>query len=125
MSAHRILWTVWLEQLLQDVRYGMRTLRSRPGFTAVVVATFALGIGMNTAVFSVVNTVLFRPLPYPEPHRLIWLANYHQQFKQDNWVARADFLTWKQARSFAKMAAYGNQDLAVVAGGEATQERIA
>src|SRR5437016_9367485 len=78
----RAVWSaVWLEQLLQDVRYGVRILRSHPGFTAVVVATPALGIGMNTAVFSVVNAVLFRPLPYPNSHRLIWLANYNQQFK--------------------------------------------
>ncbi|HEU0138636.1 MAG TPA: ABC transporter permease [Bryobacteraceae bacterium] len=123
----RAVWhPVWLEQLTQDIRYALRTLRRQPAFTAVVVATLALGIGMNTAVFSVLNTVLFRPLPYPDAGRLIWLANYNQQWKQDNWVARTDYRTWKQqALSFEKMAAYGNQDLAVVSGGESSQERIA
>jgi predicted permease len=123
----RAVWSVvWLEQLLQDMRYGVRMLRSHLGFTAVVIATLALGIGMNTAVFSVVHTVLFRPLPYPNPQRLIWLANYNQQFKRDNWVARTDYLIWKEhAHSFERMAAYGNQDLAVLVGNEASQERVA
>jgi hypothetical protein len=111
----RAVWSVvWLEQLMQDLGYGMRTLRSHPGFTAVIIATLALGIGMNSAVFSIVNTVLFRPLPYPNANRIIWLANYDQQFKRDNWSARTDFLIWKeQAHSFEKMTAYGNQDLAL------------
>jgi putative ABC transport system permease protein len=91
-----------------------------------VVATLALGIGMNTAVFSVINAVLLRPLPYENADRLIWLANYDQRFKHDNWVARTDYLIWRdQAQSFERMTAYGNQDLALVAGHVASQERIA
>jgi len=123
----RAVWrAVWLEQLIQDLRYALRTLRHQPAFTLVVVATLALGIGMNTAVFSVLNTVLFRPLPYPKAGRLVWLANYNQQTNSDNWVARTDYLIWKrEAQSFERMTAYGNQDLSLVTGGEATQERIA
>jgi predicted permease len=123
----RAIWqVVWLEQFLQDARYALRTLRHQPAFTLVVVATLALGIGMNTAVFSVLNTVLFRPLPYPNADRLFWLANYNAQTKSDNWVARTDYVIWKsEARSFERMTAYGNQDLSLVSGGEASQERIA
>ena len=120
----RAIWNIaWIEQFLQDLRYGMRALRRHPWFAFVVVATIALGIGMNTAVFSVVNAALFRPLPYPESARLIWLADYDQRFKQDNLVARTDYLVWKQqAQSFDRMTAYGNQDLAVVVGDQATQK---
>jgi putative ABC transport system permease protein len=122
----RAVWhALWLDQLRQDLQYALRTLRRQPGFTVVVVVTLALGIGMNTAVFSVLNAVLFRPLPYPSADRLIWLANYNQRTKHDNWVARTDYLIWKQrAASFERMTAYGNQDLALVAGGESSQERI-
>src|SRR5688572_8130930 len=121
----RAVWrAVWFDQLAQDLRYGLRALRRQPGFTAVAVATLALGIGMNTAVFSVLNSVLLNPLPYPNAERLIWLANYSQDWKRDNWVARTDYVQWKeQATSFEKMTAYGTQDLAVVVGGEASQER--
>jgi predicted permease len=98
----REMWgRAWLRQLTQDLRYGLRTMRRAPGFTAVAVLTLALGIGANTAIFSVVNAVLLRPLPYHDPARLVTVLH-------DGWkpVAPANFLDWReQSRSFESIAA--------------------
>ncbi len=118
--------TRFLDELWHDVRYGLRMLRRNPGFTTVAILTLALGIGMNTAVFSVLNSVVLRSLAYPDAERLVWLANHDDYFKHDTWGSRADYVIWKdQAHSFESMAAYGNQDLALVADDHASQERIA
>jgi len=91
----------WLRQFGQDLRYGLRTMRRGPGFAAVAIMTLALGIGANTAIFSVVNAVLLRPLPYREPAGLVTVLH-------DGWkpVAPANFLDWReQSGAFESIAA--------------------
>jgi putative ABC transport system permease protein len=100
----------WLETLWQDLRFGVRMLIKHPGFTLIAVLTLALGIGANTAIFSVVNAVLISPLPYHAPDRLaqVWEHNRPKN-KPRSSVAPANFLDWKaQNRSFEGMAAYDN-----------------
>lgn len=96
-----------LHDLWDDVRYAFRTLRKAPAFTAVVVLTLALGIGANTAVFNVVNTVLFRPLPYPQSERLVqmWSTNANTN-RWGIWTAYPRFTDWRRlATAFEEMAA--------------------
>ena len=97
-----------MERFLQDVRFAARSLVRNPGFTITALLTLALGLGANTAMFSIVNGVLLRPLPYPEPDRLVrvYQANPGQGLRQ-NAISAADFEDWRtQTRSFAGMAAY-------------------
>jgi putative ABC transport system permease protein len=103
----RAVWgSGWGERLLQDVRYALRGLRRNPLFAAVVILTLALGIGLNTAVFSVVNAVLIEPLHYPNPERLLWLTNYNKAFQVEI-AGGPDFVDWRaQAQSFDKMFCY-------------------
>ncbi len=114
MEQTRDVWRwVWLEQLLQDLRYGLRFLRRNPRFAAVVVLTMALGIGVNTAVFSVVNTVLLKPVTYPGADRLVWIGAFSPVIQRD-FVWREDYVEWRQqARSFARMGAFGYQQAVV------------
>jgi putative ABC transport system permease protein len=113
---------VWagLDALLQDVRHSFRMLRRSPGFTAAAVVTLALGIGANTAVFSVVNAVLLRPLPYAEPDRLFVLYQQHEAENVGRTrAAPLDFLDWqKRSRSFAAMGAHIGTGFTLTGGGE-------
>jgi len=95
-----------MTSLLQDVRYAGRLLLRTPGFTIVAVIALALGIGANTAIFSVVNTLLLRQLPYPDPQKLVvvWELNIARD-KRDNVVSPGNYLHWREMnRVFEQMA---------------------
>jgi predicted permease len=96
-----------LNGVFQDLRYGARMLLKRPGFTLVAVVTLALGIGANTAIFSVVNAVLLRPLPYPDPERLLVID---QQYPRElAGAGEPKFLFWREhSQSFEALAAYSS-----------------
>ena len=101
-------WT-WLEEITQDLRYGLRLLRKSPGFTVVAVLTLALGIGANTAIFSVVNAVLLKSLPFKDPEQLVmvWNRGAAAAGGDRTPLAVADLLDWRaQNRSFADIAAF-------------------
>jgi putative ABC transport system permease protein len=104
----RALGWRWAETFVQDARYAVRSLRRAPGFTAIALLTVALGVGANAAMFSIVNGVLLRPLPYAEPDRLVrvYVAN-PAQGRRNGLLSRPDFEDWReQTPSLASMAAY-------------------
>ena len=115
----------WLENTIQDVWYGLRQLRRSPGFTAVSLLTLALGIGANTAIFSVVNAVLLRPLPLPNPEQLVTLFERNPKVGYDqNAPAAGNYLDWRKQNSvFTEIAAYGGGQCNL-SGGE-RPERVA
>ncbi len=97
-----------MKTLWQDLRYGARMLWKHPGSTIVAIVALALGIGANTAVFSVVNAVLLRPLPFEQPEQIVqvWENNLRRGWTQDT-LSPHNFADWReQSRSFEAMAAY-------------------
>lgn len=115
------MWTfVSFETMLQDFRYAFRVLRAKPTFTAVALLTLAVGIGANSAVFSVVYAVLLKPLPYPQEKRLvmIWETKLNEG-RDHNVVSPANFLYWREHNaSFEQMAAFFDDTSTLTGEGE-------
>ncbi len=96
----------WLDSLLQDLRYGARTLRKNPAFTAIAVLTLALGIGVNTAMFTLADAVLLHPLPYHAPNQLVWITEQSSNGDSTG-VSWPNFQDWKRLNTtFSGMAGY-------------------
>jgi predicted permease len=105
-----------MDALWQDLRFAMRTLRARPAFTFIAVLTLALGIGATTAIFSVVNAVLLRPLPWPNADRLVLIWGTRGEVRQ-NGVVYLDYLDWRQqTRSFDALAVIRGQSVNLTGG---------
>ena len=114
-----------LESLLKDIRYGVRNLARTPGFTAVALLTLALGIGANTAIFSVVENVLLRPLPYPHPENLVEIWNTYPPQIPRAGLSPGDYADWhQQASSFSEMGAYGNTSKGFNLTGDGEPQRV-
>src|SRR5215510_3078247 len=113
-----------IEDLAQDLRYGLRTLRKSPGFTAVAVLSLALGIGANTAIFSVVNVLLFKPLPYPGSERLMQLYKFNNASRRESpmWEYPKFEMLRDQNRSFDLVAAFTDRSATIT--GDEEPERV-
>ena len=114
-----------MESLAQDIRYGIRSLAKNPGFTIAAVLTLALGIGANTAIFSVIERVLFRPLPYPQPERLVEIWNTYEPQVPRAGLSPGDYADWqKQNQGFSEMGAYARISQGFNLTGEGEPQRI-
>ena len=113
-----------MDSILKDIRFGLRSLLKRPGFTAIALIALGLGIGANTAIFSLVNAVVIRPLPFPEPDRLVWAWGNFPGGNRAS-VAPLDFLDFRaQNKTFEHFAASGTMPIPVNLTGGGEPERL-
>src|SRR5437870_2402487 len=114
-----------METLFKDIRYGVRGLLKRPGFTVVALITLALGIGANTAIFSLINAVLIRQLPFGEPDRLVWTWGNIRNGSNRASVSPLDFLDYRQRnQTFEEFAAMISVPLSANLTGGGEPERL-
>jgi putative ABC transport system permease protein len=125
VHAAWLRWNRWRpDMIVQDLRYALRGLLRRPGFTAIAVATLAIGIGANAAIFAAVNAVLLRPLPFPEPDRLVQVfkSSAENPGEQCCVTSPPDFVDWRQESSvFSALAAVNENSYALAGEGPAEQ----
>jgi putative ABC transport system permease protein len=114
-----------MDSIIKDIRYGLRSLLKRPGFTAIALIALALGIGANTAIFSLVNAVVLQPLPFPEPDRLVWAwGNIRNGINRAS-VSPLDFLDFRsQNKTFEQFAASSTLPVPVTLTGSGEPERL-
>jgi hypothetical protein len=113
-----------MDTLLQDIRYGLRMVGKSPGFAAIAILTLALGIGANTALFSVVNGVLLNSLPYRQPDRLVAIYAKTKDFSYGS-IAYPNFLDWvRNQRSFSSMAAFREDNYNLTGTGEPERVKV-
>jgi predicted permease len=124
-EATRETWGfMWLDELSQDLRYGFRALKNNPGFSAVAILTAALGIGANTSIFTLVNAVLLRPLPYKDAERLVSPVNVAKDNFIGLGVADFQYAAWRdQATIFDGIAAYAGRGFTITGNGDPEQLR--
>src|SRR5690349_3679360 len=114
-----------MDSILKDIRYGVRGLLKRPGFTVIALIALALGIGANTAIFSLVNAVIIRPLPYRDPDRLVWMYGNIRNGGNRASVSPLDFVDYRaQNKTFEQFAASGTLPLPVNLTGSGEPERL-
>jgi len=124
-AVRAVGWEFALEVFVQDIRYGVRMLRKSPLFTAVAVTAIAIGIGANTAMFSLVDAILLRPLPYPEPQRLIVVGTHQRDGSGMSPMGTADFLAWRdRQQSFEQVAILDGAGGSFALSGMGAPERI-
>jgi putative ABC transport system permease protein len=102
----------WLENTVSDARFAVRTLRNKPGFTIAVLLTLALGIGANTAMFTIVNAVVLRPLPYPEPERILSISQTDGD-RDAQVVDERTYFAWRESARSATLAAFSTTEAAI------------
>src|SRR5436853_433641 len=114
-----------MKTLLQDLRYGLRMLLKRPGFTLIAVLTLALGIGANTTIFSFVNAILLRPLPFKNADQLVVPTSFNTaRYSDDSSITYADYLDWKNEGIFEHVAALNLLSAADLTSGNGEPERV-
>ena len=125
-DAREVWIAVWLEQLMQDIRFALRGLRKAPVFTVVAILTLAIGIGANTTIFSAINALLLRPLPYPDQGRLVRVSIYDAKYpRYDGPVSWTDVARWAAANQvFEQIEGVSGPDM-VAMSGAGSGERVA